>query len=311
VPIPTYDQLLRPLLELANREDITRQSATTEMIRQFGLSPDEVERKIPSGRSTYIRNRTGWAMSFLTKGNLIAKVALKTYRCTDEGRRFLEAHPQVLTVADLEAIPGWEEAWTTRAKKRETVMAANRKQPITTLDPKETPHERIAREVTALDAELRDRLLSTIVEQSPEFFERLVLDVLLAMGYGGSREDAAQHLGRAGDEGIDGRINQDALGLDQILVQAKRYQPDNLVSRQQIQAFIGSLAGQGVSKGVFITTSSFAGSAQEFVQRGSPTKVILVDGEQLIEIMLKKNIGVRVIETHEIKELDQNYFDET
>jgi restriction system protein len=131
------------------------------------------------------------------------------------------------------------------------------------------------------------------------------------MGYGGSKEDAAQHLGKAGDEGIDGRINQDSLGLDQILVQAKRYARDHVVTRQQIQAFIGSLAGQGVSKGVFITTSYFAGTAQEFVQRGSPTKVILVDGEQLIDIMLRKNIGVRVVETHEIKEIDQNYFDES
>jgi restriction system protein len=308
--IPTYDQLLRPLLDLANCEDITRVSASAAMRHKFNLSPEEAEKKIPSGRSTYIRNRTGWAMTFLTKGGLIEKIAPKTYRCTDLGREFLQTHPQAITVADLQAIPGWEEAWTTRAKKREAAAAAAGVQPTAALDPKETPHERIAREVTALDADLRDRLLSTIVEQSPEFFETLVLDVLLAMGYGGSKEEAAEHLGRAGDEGIDGRINQDALGLDQILVQAKRYKPDNVVTRQQIQAFIGSLAGQGVAKGVFITTSSFAGTAQEFVQRGSPTKVILVDGEQLIDIMLKKNTGVRVVETHEIKELDQNYFEE-
>jgi restriction system protein len=309
--IPTYNQLLRPLLQLANEHDITRITATEAMIKEFNLLPDEAEKKIPSGRSTYIRNRTGWAMTFLTKGGLIAKIAPKTYRCTEGGRRFLESHPQTITVADLEAIPGWEEAWTTRAKKREAAAAVAGRDESTPLDPTETPHERIGREVVALDADLRDRLLSAIVEQSPEFFEQLVLDVLLAMGYGGSKEDAAQHLGKAGDEGIDGRINQDALGLDQILVQAKRYARDHVVTRQQIQAFIGSLAGQGVSKGVFITTSYFAGTAQEFVQRGSPTKVILVDGEQLIDIMLRKNIGVRVVETHEIKEIDQNYFDES
>jgi len=310
MPIPTYDQLLRPLLENAANADITRRSATDAMIREFKLSPEEAERRLPSGGATYIRNRVGWAMSFLTKAGLIATVAPKTYRATEAGKEFLNSHPRTILVSDLEAIPGWEEAWNTKAKKREAAAASAGQQPAKALSPTETPHEQIGREVKALDADLRDRLLSKIIGPSPEFFEQIVLDVLVAMGYGGSREDAAHHLGRSGDEGIDGRINQDALGLDQILVQAKRYSPDHVVTRQQIQAFIGSLAGQGVTKGVFITTSAFAGSAHEFVQRGSPTKVILVDGEQLIDIMIRKNIGVRVVETHEIKELDQNYFDE-
>jgi restriction system protein len=266
----------------------------------------QLSQRLPSGQATTIRNRTGWAMTYLTKAGLIGRVSPRTYRITDRGQEFLTKHPAAISVADLQTIPGFEEAWNTKAKRREAAGLSR----SVLLDRGETPHERIAREVSALDIDLRDRLLSAIVEQPPEFFERLVLDVLLAMGYGGTREDAAEHIGHAGDEGIDGRINQDALGLDQILIQAKRYKPDHSVTRQQIQAFIGSLAGQGVSKGVFITTSSFAGTAQEFVQRGSPTKVILVDGEQLIDIMLKKNIGVRVIDTHEIKELDQNYFDE-
>ena len=307
MPVPTFDQLLRPVLDLANREDITRKSATATMSRELNLTPAETEERIPSGTATVIGNRTGWAMTFLTKGGLISKIAPKTYHATDEGKRFLVAHPQVITVGDLQAIPGWEEAWTTRAKKRE---ARGISQPVPVVDLTATPHEKITREVSALDADLRERLLSTIVDQSPTFFERLVLDVLIAMGYGGSREDAAEHLGRSGDEGIDGRINQDALGLDQILVQAKKYRPDRVVNRNEVQAFIGSLAGQGVSKGVFITTSGFAASAQEFVMRGSATKIILVDGDMLIELMLRYGIGVRVVERHEIKELDQNYFDE-
>lgn len=148
------------------------------------------------------------------------------------------------------------------------------------------------------------------MNQSPLFFETLVLDVLTAMGYGGSREDAAEHLGQSGDEGIDGRINQDALGLDQVLVQAKRYRQDRTVDRQEVQAFIGSLSGQGVTKGVFITTSKIAASAREFVARGSTTKIVLVDGEMLIDLMLRHKIGVRTVKTHEIMELDQNYFEE-
>ena len=246
MPIPTFDKLLRPVLDLANREEITRRSATEAMTRQFKLSPSEIEQRIPSGSSTVIGNRAGWAMTFLTKGGLISKIAPKTYRTTDLGRKFLLEHPSGITVAKLEAIPGWEGAWSTRRKKRESAAIA---ESISSPDSTATPQEKIAREVVALDTDLRDRLLTAIVDQPPSFFERLVLDVLIAMGYGGSREDAAEHLGRAGDEGIDGRINQDALGLDQILVQAKRYRPDRLVDRKEIQAFIGSLAGQGVAKG--------------------------------------------------------------
>ena len=174
-----------------------------------------------------------------------------------------------------------------------------------------TPYEIIDREVAALRADLRGRLLQTILDQSPEFFEQLVLDVLIAMGYGGSREEAALHVGRIGDEGIDGRINQDSLGLDQILVQAKRYNPDNVISRNAIQAFIGSLTGQGVTKGIFITTSTFAASAGEFVLRGSPIKIVLVDGPTLIDLMLRYGIGVRIAHKYEINEIDQNYFEES
>lgn len=307
MPIPTFDKLFRPVLDLANREDTTRRSATEAMTREFKLSPSEIEQRIPSGSSTVFGNRTGWAMTFLTKAGLISKIAPKTYRTTDRGREFLSKYPTDITVANLETIPGWEEAWDTKRKKREALGIG---ESISSPDSTATPHEKIAREVNALDTDLRDRLLTAIVDQPPAFFERLVLDVLIAMGYGGSREDAAEHLGRAGDEGIDGRINQDSLGLDQILVQAKRYRPDRLVDRQEVQAFIGSLAGQGVAKGVFITTSGFAGSAHEFVLRGSATKIVLVDGEKLIDLMLRHNIGVRVIERYDIKEIDQNYFDE-
>jgi restriction system protein len=134
--------------------------------------------------------------------------------------------------------------------------------------------------------------------------------VVKAMGYGADDADALSHVGKSGDEGIDGRINQDPLGLDQICVQAKRYAVDRPVDRVAIQAFIGSLAGQGVTKGIFITTSYFKGTAEEFVTRGSSTKIVLVDGEQLIDLMLRHRIGTRVKETYEVFEIDQNYFDE-
>ena len=206
MPLPTYDKLLRPILLLAAKGPIARRTAAEAMIEEFQLTPEEAARILPSGRSTFIRNRTGWAMTFLTKGGLIEKVGVKQYRATAKGDAFLKQHPTEIRLADLEKIEGWEEAWEAGRAKRRAAEAADAAKPAT--DATATPHEIIARELAALQADLRSRLLQTIVEQSPAFFERLVLDVLMAMGYGGSREDASEHLGRSGDEGIDGRINQ-------------------------------------------------------------------------------------------------------
>jgi restriction system protein len=307
--IPTYDKLFRPVLEMAVREPITRTSANEEMIRQFKLTPAEIDQKLVSGGST-MRNRTGWAMTFLTKASLIEKVAPKTYRATERGVDFLKQHTGAIVEADLRELPGYKEAWEAGRQKR-LANAVGRTGSGDAPPPlNETPDEIIEREVNALNAVVRERLLKAVLDQTPEFFEHLVLKVLQAMGYGGELAVASEHLGRSGDEGIDGRINQDALGLDQILVQAKRYAPDNTIGRPTIQAFVGSLAGQGVTKGVFITTSSFAEGAREYVQRGSSLKVVLIDGEMLIDLMLKHGIGSRVAHKYEIHELDQNFFDE-
>jgi restriction system protein len=301
--IPTFDRLLRPILALAAERDIRRVSATVAMADEFALSQEEREARTPGGHSMTIRNRTGWAMTFLAKGGLIAKVAPRTYRTTDTGKEFLARYPTAITVKDLETIPGWEEAW--KPSKGTVAQQNPAESPLTA-----TPSEVLDSAVETLSAELRVRLLHSILKQSPAFFERLVLDVLLAMGYGGLREDAAKHLGKSDDEGIDGRINQDPLGLDQIMVQAKRYAPDRQIDRKTIQAFIGSLAGQGVTKGVFITTSSFGDRASEFVLRGSNTKVVLIDGALLLDLMTRHHIGVRVERQIEILDIDQNYFDE-
>ncbi len=307
--IPTYDKLFRPVLELATRQHINRNSATEVMITEFKLTPEEIAHRLASGGSS-IRNRTGWAMTFLTKAGLIAKVAPKTYAATESGRAFLQRHSGPIREADLRAIPGYKEAWEAGSAKRRERQASQTDKGQTEEEATSTPHEIISRQIEAIHADVRGRLLETVVNQTPEFFEQLVLDVLVAMGYGGSREDAAHHLGRSGDEGIDGRINQDALGLDQVLVQAKKYRPDRVIDRKEVQAFIGSLAGQGVTKGVFITTSSYQPSAREFIQRGSTTKIVLVDGEMLIDLMIRHGIGVHVAQKFEIHEIDQNYFEE-
>lgn len=307
--IPTYDQMMQPILQLAARSAITRRSAAEAMASHFGLTKEEQAAVIPSGASTYVVHRVGWAMTGLTKAGLIEKLQPKTYRATAQGISFLAQHPHAITAKDLATQPDFQ-AWKKTFKSHTggggggggtaDVGGANESTPIESLD-----------DATAsLNADVRSRLMEAILKQSPAFFERLVLDVLQAMGYGGSREDAAQHLGKSGDEGIDGRINQDPLGLDQIMVQAKRYAPDNTIDRKTIQAFIGSLAGQGVTRGIFITTSSFAESAREFVLRGSNTKVVLIDGAGLLDLMMRHHIGVRVERLVEVLDLDQNYFTE-
>jgi len=305
MPVPAFDKLFHPILDLATREPITRNSANEAMTRLFKLTPAEVEETLASGGSK-MRNRTGWAMTFLTKASLIERVAPKTYKATKRGVEFLKAHPDGFSDVELRALPGYEEAWEEGRQKR---LAKGRGVVPDTRT--ETPEEIIEHQVKELNSLARERLLEAILTQTPGFFEHLVLEVLQAMGYGGKLATATEHLGQSGDEGVDGRINQDALGLDQILVQAKRYAPDNIVGRPAIQGFIGSLASQGVTKGVFITTSAFTREARECVQRGSNLKVVLIDGEMLIDLMLKHGIGCRVKQKYEVFEMDQNYFDES
>jgi restriction system protein len=308
MPIPTYDQLLRPLLELAAQGDLTRRYGTEVMIRAFNLTPAETEQRLLSGGATYIRNRVGWAMSFLTKGGLIAKVAPKTYRVTDFGKEFLQKHPQTIAVADfadLEAIPGWEEAWQTKAKRREREGAAAAGSEAKTTA---TPYERI----DAAFSELRESLISDLRSQlariDPFRFEEVVLDLLVKMGYGGSVKEAAAVTQKTGDEGIDGVINEDRLGLDVIYIQAKRWK--NNVGRQEIQNFVGALAGKKASKGVFITTSAFNGNAREY-PASLHQKVILIDGRRLAELMIEHDIGVAEEHAYSVKKIDSDYFDDT
>ncbi len=303
MPIPTYDQMMRPLLAHATREDLTRQRAEAVVAAHFNLSAEDLTRRIPSGADGLVRNRAGWAMTYLSKAGLLAKVAPKTYRATEAAGAFLASHPESISARDLRVFGDFQ---TFRAVSRPTPEA----EPEATSDVAETqtPLELLDATVAALRAEVGDRLLQAILAQTPAFFERLVLDVLTALGYGGRRGGAAFHTGQSGDEGIDGRIDQDPLGLDQILVQAKRYAPGHAVPRKDIQAFVGSLAGQGVTRGVFITTSHFAASAHEFVQRGSQTKIVLLDGPALVDLMLRHKVGVRVERSVDVLDLDHNYF---
>ena len=243
-------------------------------------------------------------MTFLTKGGLISKIAPKTYRATEFGRDFLTKHPEVITDKDLQTIPGWEEAWNTRAKRQKELTSG---EPAPRLDLTATPQERIE----SAFSELRDSLISDVLGQlakvDPFRFEQVVLDLLIAMGYGGSRKEAAAVTQKTGDEGIDGVINEDRLGLDVIYIQAKRWKAN--VGRPEIQSFVGALAGKKASKGIFITTSVFHDHARDYAA-GLHQKVILIDGQRLAELMIEHGIGVAEEHTYSVKKIDSDYFEE-
>jgi restriction system protein len=270
MPVPTYDELLRPLLELAANEDITRRSATEAM----------------------------------TKGGLIAKISPRTYRATDRGREFLARYPQAISINDLRDIPGWEEAWNTRQLRRESRETEGK-----SANPLEssTPEERIEDAFSELRDTLITDLLAKLANTDPFRFEQVVLDLLVAMGYGGSRKEAAEVTQKTGDEGIDGVINEDRLGLDVIYVQAKRWKAN--VGRPEIQSFVGALAGKKANKGIFITTSGFHDNASEYAA-GLHNKVILIDGRRLAELMIEHGIGVSEEHAYSVKKIDSDYFDE-
>ncbi|MEX0287793.1 MAG: restriction endonuclease [Flavobacteriaceae bacterium] len=301
MPIPTYQQLLRPILAFAAKDPITRRSANVEMCKEMQLTEEEQKRLLPSGGSTYIANRVGWAMTFLTKAGLIEKAEKYTYRITERGKEFLERYPVEIKEADLKTIEGYKEAWETKRKKDDDTTAGSD-------ESESTPEELIGSSISKLEKNLQSELLDQLANVDPYRFEQIVIDLLFSMGYGGSREEAAKVTQKSNDEGIDGIINEDRLGLDVIYVQAKRWQ--STIGRKEIQSFVGALAGKQANKGIFITTSSFADSAIKYAETVQQ-KVILIDGERLTELMIEHNVGVSTTRTILMKRVDSDYFEDT
>lgn len=283
---------------------MTRSTVTEHLLETLPLTQEEKQERIKSG-SLKIRNRAGWAMSHLKKAGLVQSVAKATYRATDAGKKFLaEREGQEISNKDLKEVDGYIEAWKNASKlKKETKE--------TSADPPSdsTPEELIEGAIEQIEDNLRNEILSQLFNVDPYWFEQVVIDVLFAMGYGGSREEAAQVTQKSNDGGIDGIINEDRLGLDVIYVQAKRYQAENTIGRKEIQSFVGALAGKQANKGVFITTSDFKGTATEYAQ-GVPQKVILINGDRLAKLMVEHDVGVSTTRTVSIKQIDSDYFEE-
>lgn len=297
--IPDYQSLMLPLLKFVSDEkEHSLREATEALAQEFNLTETELAEMLPSARKTRFYDRVGWAGTYLRKAGLLGSSRRGRFQITRRGLDVLKHPPQSINVEFLEQFAEFVEFRTRREKDDEKTAAVAEVEP-------QTPGEAIEAAYQNLRQSLADEILQTIKGCSPSFFERLVVDVLVKMGYGGTRKDAGKAIGRSGDDGIDGIINEDRLGLDVIYIQAKKW--DNVVGRPEIQKFAGALQGQRAKKGIFITTSTFTKEAQDFASR-IDSKITLIDGEMLSQLMIDYNVGVNLLASYELKRLDSDYF---
>jgi restriction system protein len=308
--VPDFQTLMLPALRRLAASRLRTGTLVDAFSEEFGLSSEERAALLPSGRQPTMANRTHWALAYLSKAGLVRRVSRGEYEASPEGKDFLAKPPDKITVALLmdryPAIRSFRDSGRTASAEIGPVTAADIQSSGAVVAA--TPEDTIGHALKVIEAKLRDDLLSHIFEKPPEFFEEVVVDLLLAMGYGSTAEDAGEALGRSGDGGVDGVIREDRLGLDLIYVQAKRYK-DNPVTADHLRSFAGALDDKGARKGVFITTSRFTNDAQGFAKRQQMKRIVLVDGEMLSTLMLRHDVGVRVDRTIVLKKVDLDYFD--
>lgn len=297
--IPKYSEFFLSLLWYASdTQEHSISEAYGHLAKIHKLTADDLEEILPSGRQRTFENRVSWALTYLRKAGLMESPRRGRFRITPNGLQLIRTNPPAITLDDLRKFPEFALFERSGQSGRET-------------DPPEepeTPEENLEASYQAIRRSLAQELLDRLKQSSPRFFERVVIDLLLAMGYGGSRADAGQALGRTGDEGVDGVIKEDRLGLDAVYIQAKRW--DGVVGRQVVQSFVGSLDGQKAQKGVFITTSWFSKEALDYVTKIGK-RVVLIDGNQLSNLMIDHGVGVTEVATYTLKKLDTDYFDES
>jgi len=300
--IPDYQSIMLPLLKLSSDGEIHRfRESIEDLAKYFNLTAEERKELLPSGKQPTFDNRVGWARTYMTKAGLLSSPKRGLFQITEKGKEVLSKNPNNINVSFLEQFPKFIEFRQLRKDKNKDQIDINEKESFT------TPEENLENSYQILRTELGSEILTNIKSCSPNFFEQLVVDLLVKMGYGGSRKEAGEAIGRSGDEGIDGIIKEDRLGLDIIYLQAKRW--ESVIGRPEIQKFAGALQGQRAKKGIFITTSSFTREALEYV-RNIETKIILIDGIQLVDLMIDHNIGVSTEAVYELKRIDSDYFTE-
>ena len=303
MPIPDYQRFMSPLLELvSDGKEHTIKETVSALSDHFDLTDEERKALLPSGTQTIVYNRVGWARTYMRKAGLLEIPHRGQSIITDRGKELLAERPAQIDVKLLSRYPEFGEFKSThREPSGKTDPVADKP------DSFETPEEALEYGYQTITATLAEEILSTVRECSPAFFERSVVDLLVKMGYGGSRREAGEVIGKSGDAGIDGIIKEDKLGLDVVYVQAKRW--ENVVGRPEIQKFAGALLGQKARKGILITTSGFSKDAVEYAT-SLENKVVLIDGETLAQLMIEHDLGVSRIVTYEVKRIDSDYFEE-
>ena len=299
--IPDYQTIMLPVLNLlGDHKEHSLQETIEYIVGQFKVSPEERRELLPSGKQAIIDNRVGWARTYLKKAGLLEYTRRGFYKIRPLGLDVLSRNLEKIDVAFLREFPEFRNFQNLRQPRKTTPINTGKESDL-------TPQELIANSMETLRNELADEVLEQLKAGSPKLFESIVVDLLVKMGYGGSWEDAARAIGKSGDEGIDGIINEDRLGLDVIYIQAKRW--NGTVGRPEIQKFAGALMGQKARKGVFITTSDYTNDARTYANNVE-TKIVLIDGNTLVNSMIDYGIGVSTMDRYEIKKIDLDYFTE-
>lgn len=304
--LPTYDQLMLPLLKLAAEDGQVHHIAALreQLAQRLNITSDQRALKLPSGRQSIFDNRVGWASTYLRKAGLLYRPKRGYVQITQRGKDVLAENPPAIDDRFLQRFEEFREF-----NERSDLDPKPPSDSDETASSSTTPEETISKAVGILEAELQDELLEKVRQLTSERFEGLVLRLLHAMGYGGSLKDV-EGVPRGPDGGIDGTIKEDKLGLDVIYVQAKRWDKGNSVGREKVQAFQGALAGVGARKGVFLTTSTFTQQAIVYASQLRDSKIILIDGQKLARLMIEHDVGVSIKETLHIKRIDEDFFND-
>ena len=298
--IPDFQTIMLPLLlSMSDGQEHSNQEVTDRLALQFRLSESDLNEMLPSGKQTTFSNRVGWARTYLSKSLLLEMPRRSVYRISERGKDVLTKNPYKIDMKFLEQFPEYREF---RGEKLTTNLPDSTNKNVVTL---KTPEEVLEDAFQEIQQNLAQDILTQIMSCSPGFFERLVIDLLVKMGYGGSRVDAARAVGQSGDGGIDGIIDEDRLGLDSIYIQAKRW--DSVVGRPEIQKFVGALMGKRARKGIFITTSKFSSDAVGYTSN-IDYKIVLIDGRRLADFMIDNGIGVTEEAFYSLKRIDSDYF---
>lgn len=304
MPIPKFEDFLYPFLYQLKDKDVSTKDMKSALIKHFDLSDEDCILRTRSGSALQLSDRIGWCRQWLRRALFIEIPQRGIYRITKRGQDYLKTNTD-LRESDLLQYPEFKE-YSTGSKAETGDNSNNTKEETQGL----TPTEQMDNAYKSINKDLTAELLQRILEQTPQFFEHLVVDLIVKMGYGGSFANSARVTQYAHDDGIDGIIYEDKLGLDKIYIQAKRYKLDNVVGKPQIQQFSGALDEPKATKGVFITTSSYSKEARQYVEKLNSKKIVLIDGQDLAQFMIEYNVGVSTKQIYEIKRIDSDYFEE-